>query len=41
MEQEDFGTTTLPGLQGFLKPSMDLAEFDRARFADIERTRHG
>ena len=41
MEQENFGTTTLPGLQGFLQPSMDLAEFARARFADIQRTRHG
>jgi hypothetical protein len=41
MEQENFGTTTLPGLQEFLKPSMDLAEFNRAWSADIERTRHG
>ena len=31
---EDFGTTTLPGLQGLFQPLMELVEFIRVRFAD-------
>jgi hypothetical protein len=32
VEQEDLGTTPLPGFQGLFQPSMELVEFIRARF---------
>ena len=34
VEQEDFGTTTLPGLQGLFQPLMELVELIRVGFAD-------
>jgi hypothetical protein len=41
VEQEHFGTTTLPRLKGLLQPSMDAAEFGCAGFPSIQGTRHG